>query len=211
MFEKFLEFNTNTITTLALLIIIGLGGLVFLKKSKEVKFTTRMIVYGSLCISLSFILSFIRLYKMPQGGTVTPGSMLPMIIYAMVFGPIPGIIAGFAQGILQYIQDPSIVHWAQVFIDYPLAFALLGLAGLQRKSLIKAILIGSLGRYSMHFISGIVFFGHYAPEGTPVAIYSLIYNATYLGPDIIICVAIGLMSQIQSLVKELQHKFSVAQ
>ena len=205
MFNKLLELNTTSLSILALLIILGGGGAIFLRKYKTVKFTTRMLVYGSLCISLSFILSYIRLYRLPQGGSVTPASMLPMVIYAVIFGPIPGIIAGVAYGLLQYIQASTVVHWAQILLDYPLAFGFLGLAGLYRKNLIIALTIGTLGRFLMHFLSGIIFFAHYAGD-TPVVLYSLIYNGSFLGADLLICIVITLMPQIQNLVKVLRKK-----
>ncbi|MBM7616112.1 energy-coupled thiamine transporter ThiT [Alkaliphilus hydrothermalis] len=204
MFEKLFEFTPATLSILAVLAIIGIGGLVFLKKSKEVQFTTRMIVYGSLCISLSFVLSFIRLGRLPQGGTITPASMLPMILFAVMFGPIPGIIAGLAYGMLQYFQDGYVVHWAQFFLDYPLAFGLLGLAGLYRKNLVVSTFIGGLGRFTMHFLSGIIFFAEYAPEGTPVALYSLIYNGSFLGVDLLICAAIAILPQIRNITRYVQ-------
>ncbi len=204
MFKKLLEFNSTTLSILILLAIIGIGGLIFLKKSKEVKFTTRMIVYGSVCISLSFVLSYIRLYKLPQGGSITPASMLPMFLFAVMFGPIPGIIAGFAYGFLQYIQGGYVVHWAQFFLDYPLAFGLLGLAGLYRKNLVVSSFIGGMGRFFMHFLSGIIFFAEYAPEGTPVALYSLIYNGSFLGVDLLICAVVAFIPQISRLTTYLQ-------
>jgi len=204
MFEKLLEFTPATLSILAVLAIIGVGGLVFLKKSKQVKFTTRMIVYGSLCISLSFVLSFIRLGRLPQGGTITPASMLPMILFAVMFGPIPGIISGLAYGMLQYFQDGYVVHWAQFFLDYPLAFGLLGLAGLYRKNLVVSTFIGGFGRFMMHFLSGIIFFAEYAPEGTPVALYSLIYNGSFLGVDLLICAAIAILPQIKNITRYVQ-------
>ncbi|MDR5659053.1 energy-coupled thiamine transporter ThiT [Serpentinicella sp. ANB-PHB4] len=208
MFKKLLELNETTLAILAVLFIIGITGIIMFKKRKQVNLTTKMMVYGSLCISLSFVLSNIRLYRLPQGGSVTPASMLPMVIYAVVFGPLPGIIAGVAYGLLQYIQASYVVHWAQIIIDYPLAFGFLGLAGLYRKNLIVALVIGTFGRFIMHFLSGIIFFGHYAGD-TPVALYSLIYNGSFLGVDLLICIVVSFMPQIQNLVRELKKKSSL--
>ncbi|KAB3531162.1 energy-coupled thiamine transporter ThiT [Alkaliphilus serpentinus] len=178
--------------------------MIFIKKSKEVKITTQMMVYGSAAIALAFILSYVRLYRLPQGGTVTPASMLPMIIFSVMFGPIPGIIAGFAYGLLQYMQDGYVVHWAQFLLDYPIAFSLLGLAGLFRKNLLAATFIAGFGKFIMHFLSGIIFFSEYAPEGTPVAIYSLVYNGSFMLADILICAAIVLVPQINKMFNNLK-------
>ena len=48
---------------------------------------TRALVYGALCISLSFVLSYIKLFSMPMGGSLTLCSMLPIAMYAWAFGP----------------------------------------------------------------------------------------------------------------------------
>ncbi|MGI6141503.1 MAG: energy-coupled thiamine transporter ThiT, partial [Caldicoprobacterales bacterium] len=135
MFSKFAELTPATIAILCLLIIVGVGGAVFLRKSRETRFTTRMLVYASVSIALAFVLSYIRLARMPQGGSITPGSMLPIMLFAYIFGPIPGILTGIAYGFLQCIQDAYLVHWAQLLMDYPVAFGMLGLAGLYRKNL----------------------------------------------------------------------------
>ncbi len=161
--------------------------------------TTKTIVYGGMCVALSFILSYIRLYKMPQGGSITLASMFPIILYSLVFGPVPGIIAGIAYGFMQFIQEPSMVHWAQLFLDYPLAFACLGLAGFAPK-LSKNIHVGTtigiiisvLGRGIMHVISGVIFFAEYAGEQSPL-IYSIVYNASFLVPELIITLILALI------------------
>ncbi|HCS72894.1 MAG TPA: energy-coupled thiamine transporter ThiT, partial [Clostridiales bacterium] len=122
MFSKFAELSPSAIAVVAALAITGIGGIFFLRKSKDVRFSTKMLVYASMSIALAFVLSYIRLYKMPQGGSVTPGSMLPILLFAYIFGPIPGILTGIAYGFLQFIQDSYLVHWAQLLFDYPIAF-----------------------------------------------------------------------------------------
>jgi len=70
-------------------------------------------------------------------------------------------------------------------LDYPLAFGALGLAGLFSSNVVLATFVGIFGRFLAHFISGVVWFGQYAPEGTPVAVYSAIYNGSYLGIEFV--------------------------
>jgi thiamine transporter len=106
-------------------------------------------------------------------------------------------LTGFLLGLLQLILGFStVVHPVQGFLDYILAFATVGLAGIVAAGLKQSLaqnrkgqwmtlavvgaFIGSLLRFICHFISGIVFFGSYAPKGQPVALYSLIYNGTYM-------------------------------
>ncbi|HZK57586.1 MAG TPA: energy-coupled thiamine transporter ThiT [Clostridia bacterium] len=204
MLKKLLELKPATVITLASLLLISVA-LAFREKKKEGKSEyVKMIVYGSLCIALSFVLSYIRLYRFPQGGSITPASMLPMYIFAIMFGPTAGILAGFAFGMIRLIQDPFIIHWAQFFLDYPLSFGALGLAGLYRKNIAISCLIGGFSRFFMNFLSGIVFFGSYAPEGMNVVIYSLAVNGSVIGADTLICVIISLIPQIQNAVKQVE-------
>lgn len=207
MFIRITQFTPTTWTLLILLVLIALGGILFIKKSRKVTITPRMLVYASICIALAFVLSYIRLVRMPQSGSITPGSMLPMFLFAYIFGPIPGVMAGLAYGLLQSVQDPFIVHWAQYLLDYPLAFGLLGLAGLYRKNLAIAIFIGAFGRFFMHFLSGIIFFGEFAPEGTPVVLYSLVYNGSFLGADALICILLAQVPQIRNMAAHVKSTY----
>jgi len=201
MFEKLTELKAVTIFILVALIGISLF-LAYSGKSK--KTNTKILVYGGLCIAMSFVLSYIRLYRWPQGGSITPGSMLPMFIFAYIFGAKAGIIAGVAYGFLQFIQDPYVVHWAQVLLDYPVAFAAMGFAGLNRKHLPVSVLIGGFGRFLAHFVSGFIFFGEYAPEGMNPVWYSFTVNFLLIGVETAICFAIALIPQFKAAVKKLK-------
>lgn len=203
MFNKLFELKPEILVILSLLIILA-AVISYLGKNRKFKFDTRIIVYGSLCVSLSFILSYIRIYRFPQGGSVTPAAMLPLILYAVMFGPRPGIIAGFAFGMLRLMQDPFIIHWAQFLLDYPLAYGALGLAGFSRKNLAAACILAGFGRFFMSFLSGVVFFGSYAPEGMNVWLYSLIVNGIGIGGNTLICIVIAFLPQIQSAIRQIQ-------
>ncbi len=132
MFKDLLELKLETIIIIASLILISVIFLVLMKKGKE-KFDTKLIVYAGLAISLAFVLSSIKIFSMPQGGTVTPASMLPLFIFSFIFGPLPGVVVGMLYGFLQLLQSGYVIHWAQLIIDYPLAFAAIGAAGFFRK------------------------------------------------------------------------------
>ena len=109
------------------------------------------------------------------------------------YGPYVGLTTGFAYGLLQFIIEPIFYTLPQMLIDYPLAFGALGLAGFfanQKHGLQIGYIAGVIGRYIFAVISGVIFFGAYAPEGTPAIIYSLGYNATYLIPETIITLII---------------------
>lgn len=202
IFAKLTEVSPTVWGIIAIILVFSLIGLALVSRKKEQTHSTLMtkkLVYGGMCIALSFVLSYIRLYKMPQGGSITLASMFPMVLYAMVFGPIAGIVAGVAYGVLQLIQDAFILNWAQLLFDYPLAYGCLGLAGIA-PSFIKniklrtsfAVTIALLGRGLMHFLSGIIFFADSAPEGMSPIIYSLGYNASYIIPELIITLILSI-------------------
>lgn len=159
--------------------------------------STRALVYGALCVALSFLLSYLKLFEMPQGGSITVASLLPVALYANWFGTRKGLLAGLALGILQFIQEPIAVHWAQPALDYFLGFACIGLAGMFPKSLPLGILVGGIGRILCSTVSGAIFFAEYAPAGMNPWIYSTIYNTMSLGPDALICIVIALLPPVK--------------
>ncbi|MCQ1528403.1 energy-coupled thiamine transporter ThiT [Lutispora saccharofermentans] len=191
------------VTILILLVLVGLS-LFLAYSSKNKKTNTKILVYGGLCIAMSFVLSYIKLYHWPQGGSITPGSMLPIFIFAFIFGPRAGLIAGIAYGFLQFIQGPYIMHWTQVLLDYPIAFGVMGLAGLNRRWLPASVIIGGFSRFMAHFISGFVFFGSFAPEGMNPIWYSFTVNFPLMGTETAICLAIALIPQFKAAIEKLK-------
>lgn len=145
-----------------------------------------VIVEGAIMIAISLVLSFVKIFQAPYGGSVTLGSMVPIILFSFRNGPFAGISAGVAYGFLQLIVEPYIVHPIQVILDYPLAFGLLGLAGFFKNNIFLGSFMGILGRYISHFLSGVVFFASYAPKGMNVFLYSALYNGSYLLPEFVI-------------------------
>lgn len=190
MFKDLFELKLETMIILASLLLFSVILLILMKKGKE-KFDTKLIVYAGLAISLAFVLSSIKIFSMPQGGTVTPASMLPLFIFSFIFGPIPGIAVGALYGFLQLLQSGYVVHWAQLIIDYPLAFAAIGIAGLFRKYKPVGIIAGSVLRLFFHFISGIIFFSEYAPESQGPVLYSLVYNGSFMLVETVITVLLA--------------------
>ncbi len=73
-----------------------------------------------------------------------------------------------------------------MFLDYPFAFGVLGIAALFKKQPILGVVAGVAGRFVGHFISGVVFFGMYAPEGMNPIVYSAVYNGGYLFAELVI-------------------------
>ncbi|MDY7432995.1 energy-coupled thiamine transporter ThiT [Bacillus sp. V26] len=141
--------------------------------------------------------------RMPQGGSISI-MMIPIFLISFRWGVKAGLTTGLLTGLVQIaIGNLFLQHPVQLLLDYIAAFAVVGISGFfasaVRKSalskakgklivsIICAVFIGSFLRYAAHVISGAVFFGSFAPKGTPVWIYSLTYNATYMVPSFIIC------------------------
>jgi thiamine transporter len=147
----------------------------------------RVLTEAALAVSLAFVLGLIKVFEMPFGGSISL-EMVPLILLALRQGPWVGIAAGAAYGLLDLITPPVFaVHPVQVLFDYPLAFGVLGLAGFFRPTVRGAILgtvVAVLARFLCHFVSGVVFFASYAPEGWNPYLYSAVYNAAYLVPSL---------------------------
>lgn len=174
---------------IAILVLAALGIILLTVSRSSKSWNAKMISFAALSIALSFVLSCIRLYRMPQGGSVTPASMLPLMLFAAAFGVGPGLLAGLVYGILQYLQGGWFLNVWQFALDYLLAFAALGLAGFARKlpekwGLSCAMLIAVIGRALSATLAGIMFW-----DTAPWA--SLVYNGTYLIPEVIICMILG--------------------
>ncbi len=154
------------------------------------KVSTRILAEAALLIALSSVLYLIKPYTLPQGGEVTLGGMIPILLFALRRGIRLGILAGAIFGLVVLYEEPFIFHPVQVLLDYPIAFGALGLAGLLRTHPIAGVAVGILGRFISHFLSGVIFFASNAPAGTPAALYSAIYNGSYLSIEFVISGAV---------------------
>ena len=153
---------------------------------------TRVLAEAALAIALAFVLGLIKVFQMPFGGSISL-EMVPLILLALRQGPTVGIVAGAAYGLLNLAVEPIVLHPVQVIFDYPLAFGVLGFAGFFKPTVPGAILgtiVAVLARFLCHFVSGVVFFASYAPEGWNPYLYSAAYNAGYLVPSLAIALAV---------------------
>ena len=156
---------------------------------------TRVLTEAALAVALSFVLGFIVLFKMPFGGSVSL-EMIPLIVLALRQGWRVGVVAGAAYGLLDLVIDPYVVHPLQLLLDYPLAFGALGLAGLFKPTIRGAVIgatVAVLARFVCHFLSGVIFFASYAPEGWNPYLYSAAYNAAYLVPSLAIAIVVTVV------------------
>ena len=157
---------------------------------------------GGICLALAFVLSQIKLFSMPMGGTVTPASTLPIIVCSVAFGPVWGFAVAFIFSLLQLIGGVLVTPF-QVLLDYTLGFTALGIAGFAapgfksgtrnsnallryRKASLVKILIFTMIAYVVRWLgsvlSGVIFWGDYAKDAgfDSAFIYSIVYNGSFL-------------------------------
>lgn len=137
-------------------------------------------------VALATVLSYIKIFHLPQGGSITAGSLVPLLWFSLRRGPKIGVFACLVYGLVQLMLEPYVYHPVQVLLDYPLAFGVIGLAGLFKRRPFIGVVVGIAGRFVAHFLSGIIFFAEYAPPGMHPAIYSAIYNGSYLMGELVV-------------------------
>ncbi len=180
----------TAVAVFALLILIStLAG-----KKKTVN--AKQLAFAAGALALAIVTSYIKLFHLPMGGSVTLFSMFFVTLIGYWYGPAVGLMAGVAYGLLQMILDPYIVSIPQMLIDYPFAFGALGLAGFfseKKNGMIIGYIVSVLGRFVFSVLSGVIFFGMYAPEGMSPLVYAIVYNGSYLATEaaitiILLCV-----------------------
>ncbi|MBO5504552.1 MAG: energy-coupled thiamine transporter ThiT [Lachnospiraceae bacterium] len=130
-----------------------------------------------------------------MGGSVTLFSMFFVTLVGYWYGIGTGLTAAMAYGLLQMVVDPYIISIPQMLMDYVFAFGALGLAGLfsgKKNGMVKGYIVGIIGRFVFSFLSGVIFFGMWAPEsftfgGVTIALnpytYSALYNGSYIAAE----------------------------
>ena len=206
------EFGKLPWYTWALLVVLVAAAVILGLSSKKTQWNSRRIAMGAMCIAIAFVLSCIRLFRMPQGGSITPASMLPLVLFMVACGPLQGFVVGCAYGLLQLITDPYVIHPVQMLLDYPLASGAMILCCLATLLPIKnqwklpiAVLLAGIGNYCMAVLSGSIFFAEYAGEQN-AWIYSLVYNISYLGPNVLFCMVVACIPGMWRLVEMIRKK-----
>ena len=196
-FKDFGEFPAWAWIVVAVLLVGGVIAYRSLKGGHKTVWNTKMMAMGAVCIALSSVLSRIKIWKMPQGGSITAASMLPLMLFSYVYGMGPGCLVGALYGVLQFIIEPYFLSLPQMLLDYPIAFGMMGLAGLFSKmdnenlGLTVGVVLASVGRFVAAVLSGVIFFAEYAGDQNPW-VYSIVYNGSYMLPECIICVVLCL-------------------
>ncbi len=153
------------------------------------------------------VLSLVKIIHMPFGGSITLFSMLAAVLTGYCCGPKWGIISGVALGFLNIVFGGELYYPAQVLLDYVLGFGVLGLSGFFRK-LKNGLYVGyivSIGaRFFCSFLSGVLFFGSYAPEGLSPVVYSFLYNIFYIGGEGVLTAAVLCIPSFRKVIERLK-------
>ncbi len=202
MFD-FMVNSEGGLTTVGYAITIVIGIVLFAvaivfagKNSGHKKMTTRQMVFCAAALALAFITSYIKLFEMPWGGSITLCSMLFIVLIANWYGVQTGILCGLAYGILQFLQEPYVLSFFQVCCDYILAFAVLGIAGFFAKKehgLLKGYIAAVIARGAFHALGGYLYWMDYMPDNFPKslsAIYPIAYNYSFLLVEAIITIIV---------------------
>lgn len=213
--ENFISTLKESFTTLLdnpLSILTLIGGILLLLaiiKFKKIKLNAKIMARIGIALSLATILNMIKIVTLPNGaGSISLGSMIPILLIAFMYGPQIGLLTGFLFGIISLIINPYILHPIQVLFDYPLPFMAVGFAGYFKKNMLLGATVGMSLRFICHFISGYAFFGEFAPEGWSPAIYSLAANGAAVGGELIICLIIISVLPVNRIMRETDTNIS---
>lgn len=198
--------------SVAAVVILLIAAFVLLKKSGSAsKMTTQQTVFCAVAIALAYVCSYVHIFKLPFGGSVTLFSMLFIVLIGYWYGPKVGILAGLAYGILQFLQEPYVLNFVQVCCDYVLAFAALGISGFFRNrkhGLIKGYIAGIIARGVFHTIGGYLFWMSYMPENFPKslsAIYPIVYNYSYILAEGIITIIVLCIPAVSKALNQIKQ------
>ena len=173
----------------------------FMNADGKGKMSIKQLTVSALCLALAFVLSNVKLFKLPMGGSVTFFSMFFITFIGYLYGPRVSLSAAFAYGLLQMIVDPYIISVPQLLCDYILAFTALGVAGFffeKKNGMVVGYLAGIFGRFVFSSLSGIIFFADYAPENMNPVVYSVLYNGSYIAAEGIITIVVLLIAAVHS-------------
>ena len=189
--------NPMTILTIIACLVLFFA----LFRFKKIKFNARIITHISIALALSTILNIFKIYRFPQGGSITIGCMVPILIISFAYGKEVGFLTGFLYGIINLLTDPYIVHPIQVLFDYPLPSMAMGLAGCFRNRISLGVFVAFLAKFLCHFISGVVFFGQYAPANMGAVVYSILVNLPMVAGEMVICMVILRFIPLNRMIK----------
>lgn len=181
------------------------------KNSEKSRMSTKQLIFCAASIALAFVTSYIKIFEMPWGGSVTLCSMLFIVMVANWYGVKTGVLVGLAYGILQFIQEPYVLSLFQVCCDYVLAFAALGVAGFfsrSPKGLVKGYVAAVLARGAFHALGGYLYWMSYMPDNFPQSlrsVYPIVYNYSFLLVEALITAAVISVPAVASALNQVKR------
>ena len=166
--------------------LVVIASVLSAQKSKGTGMDARKLAFCAMGMALAFVTSYVKVFELPYGGSVTLFSMLFIVLIANWYGAKTGILVGFAYGLLQFIQGPYVLSLFQVCCDYVFAFAALGVAGFfgkKKNGLLIGYIVAVLARGFFHTLGGYLYWMDYMPDSFPAAlksIYPIAYNYSFL-------------------------------
>lgn len=165
---------------------------------------TPKLVLAAILVALSIALSFAKLFDMPMGGSVTLGSMLPIMLLSLALGLKWGLAGSTVFALFQLVQaliEGNVFPYCEtgatlvicVLFDYLCPFIALGLTGALRSVRLgrfrhfgayAGVVLVCVFRFACHYITGVAIWGQWAPEGMGKYLYSLLYNGGYMLPEL---------------------------
>jgi len=199
--ESFIEIFKSPLSLATLIGVIIL--ILALIKFRRIKLDAKIMSRIGIALALATILHLIKIVDLPNGaGSINLGSMVPILIISFIYGPEIGMLAGFLFGVIYLILSPYILHPIQVLFDYPLPFMAIGLAGYFKNKKLIGAFIGMFVRFIFHFISGVLFFGQFAPDGWSPTLYSLIVNGSVVGGNLIVVLVIIALLPLNRIIEK---------
>lgn len=198
----------------ALAVILLVAGVIFLlvKRETSTKMSAQQLAVCAVALALAYVTSYIKILKLPFGGSITLFSMLFIVLIGYWYGTRIGILTGLVYGIFQFLQEPYVLSFFQVCCDYVLAFGAMGVAGFFKNSkkhgLAKAYLLAIIARGVFHSLGGYLYWMDYMPESFPkslTAIYPIVYNYSYILAEGIITLLIISIPAVSKALEQVRR------
>lgn len=171
---------------------------------KKPLFDVRSMSFAAMCLAVAFVLSFIKIVDLPQGGGITPVSMLPVILFAYIYGPKRGFIVSFVYFLLQLLQGVYFLNIVQFCFDYLIAFTIIGIAGFFKNNILLGTIAAHLLRYASHVIAAYAFFREFNQTGINDTVYCLVYNSFVL-IEMVACIIIVVIPPVKNNIEKMKR------
>lgn len=176
---------------------------IYIREVRKVKFDIRLIINIAIFSAIAFCLNSIKFIRMPQGGSIALFSMLPVMLISVIKGKGVGLTSGILLGLLKMLDGITFVHPLQFVLDYILSNMCFGFAGIFGKNSKFKIILGctvsGILCITFNVLSGVLFFGEYVPTGNNVWVYSLIYNLSSIGVEVLLSIVVMYFIPIEKL------------